>query len=438
MGFYAWACFDNVFFLLIIIVATYAAGQLIRRWQDARAGEPSAAPEDRLRAVTPGAFLCGLMTVFLLAVLYHYKYAGTWKMNVWDIHVIPVITPLGLSFLVFSVISYLVDVYRGCHAGDFLDVAVYISFFPKIISGPIVTWKQWQGIGETCQMSVDNACAGVERIVVGLAKKVILADYFGSVIHATNYDWQSAWLISILYTFQIYFDFSGYSDIAIGIARYVGLRFEENFNFPYSSVSITEFWKRWHISLGAWLREYVYIPLGGNRKGKRRTLINLFIVMLVSGVWHGAGLGYLAWGAMHGACMVIERIVRDKKWYKKIPSCVKWLVTMFIVMVGWQFFRANSLSDAITHVGRMFNIGTSAELTFTWQYYVTPKLIAMLVIAFVGSTVFRWIQDLIQRKEHQRSKSFQVIQMVLSLCLFAVTLICITNTTYSPFIYFQY
>lgn len=182
----------------------------------------------------------------------------------------------------------------------------------------------------------------------------------------------------------------------------------------------------------------MYIPLGGNQKGKRRTLINLFIVMLVSGVWHGAGLGYLAWGVMHGACIVIERIIRDKRWYGKIPSVVKWLVMMAVVMVGWQVFRTNSLSGTIAHLGRMLHIGTSAGVTFTWRYYVTPKLIAMLAVAFAGSTVFRWIRDLIQKKELQRGKAFQVIQMVLSLCLFAVTLICITNTTYSPFIYFQY
>ena len=236
-------------------------------------------------------------------------------------------------------------------AGGFLDAALYMTFFPKIVSGPIVLWKDFSIELSARVFSEDRFVYGINRFIIGLGKKVLLADTFGSVVVNIQdqmyygIDIPTAWGCTLLYFLQIYYDFSGYSDMAIGLSSMFGFKLKENFSFPYLSTSITEFWRRWHISLGTWFREYVYIPLGGNRKGFYRTLVNLFIVFLITGVWHGAGAGYLCWGIAHGICIVAERCVRDKKLYKMIPGVVKWAVTTLIVMLGWQVFHIAGMSE---------------------------------------------------------------------------------------------
>lgn len=247
----------------------------------------------------------------------------------------------------------------------------------------------------------------------------------------------SAWLVTILYTFQLYYDFSGYSDIAIGLARFMGYKFNENFNFPYISTSISEFWRRWHISLGEWLKKYIYIPLGGNRKGEIKTLLNLFCIMVISGIWHGTGVGYIVWGAIHGIFIVIERICSNKKWYIEIPNIIKWSFTMFVVSICWIIFMTGTLEDTISHIEKMVGIGNGNPV-FTYQYYITKKLIFLLGISFVGAIPFKMLRKKIEGMDIFATNVYFVISRIFLISMFIIDLICITNSTYSPFIYFQY
>lgn len=375
-----------------------------------------------------------------ILMLYKYKYAGHY--NLIGIHFIPVVTPLGISFIIFSVISYIVDVYKGCNAGKFIDVINYICFFPKVISGPIVTWKNWGMLLEKRNFEKLDARLSffLERFIIGLSKKVIIADSLGAMITIIgngDMDVISAWLVTLMYSLRIYFDFSGYSDIAIGLARFMGMEIAENFSFPYCSTSISEFWRRWHISLGAWFKEYVYIPLGGNRHGERRTCINLFLVMFLSGIWHGAGFGYIVWGSIHGLCIVLEKLFADKIWYKKIPRIVKWGATFFIVSLCWEFFRTNSLSDTVIHFGKMIGVG-NGNPTFMFNYYVTKKTVSLLIVSLFFAIPFKYVKDYCKQLSICQTSGWLIIKNLVLLSLFALTLVFITNSTYSPFIYFQY
>lgn len=431
--FYAWACFDNVIFLVVMIAAVYLAGLLIRRMRKGPSGNRSA------------RLVSGFCVIILVLILYFYKYSGLTPAfgALWGIHFIPVVTPLGLSFLVFTMISYLVDVFRGADNGSFLDAALFISFFPKVISGPIVKWNDW--IGFTFERRIrepyhERLYFFIERFVIGLCKKVLIADSFGAIIANIGngaMDIPTAWLVTIMYAFQIYFDFSGYSDIAIGLSRVVGIVVAENFNFPYVSTSISEFWRRWHISLGGWFKEYLYIPLGGNRRGEARTLLNLFAVMLVSGIWHGSGTGYLLWGCVHGMCIVLERLLNRTEIYRKIPAFIKWILTMFCVGMCWQVFRTNTLAGTLIHFKKMIGIGNGSP-TFTYHYFLTGKLITLLLIALLCSTVIKWVLERAAKPEIRTASWFMLGKSAVLLALLVIVLICVTNSTYSPFIYFQY
>ena len=281
-------------------------------------------------------------------------------------------------------------------------------------------------------------------IAIGCAKKVILADPFGALAaeiqtqSAVGIDIPTAWGCAFIYMLQIYYDFSGYSDIAIGLSSMMGFDVKKNFDFPYVSLSISEFWRRWHISLGTWFREYVYIPLGGNRKGFLKTLRNLFIVFLLTGIWHGAGLGYLLWGIMHGVCVVLERCVRNKRSYQKVPAVLKWAATMFIVFLGWQTFRLPDTTQLIEFFKVMFGMTRFDMITFTWEYYFTVRVWVMIIVGCLGATVlsFKFFVDL--KEKINQNKVLYTIQEAGVLVLMILSVLYIVNSTYSPFIYFQY
>jgi len=279
------------------------------------------------------------------------------------------IVPVGISYFVFAAISCLVDIYReDAEPGSLVQCALFLSFFPKLVSGPIVRWKEFLPQAKERQSEIEDMTAGIDRIIVGLAKKVILADTFAVQISAIDHgiaiggvDWETQWLKMLLYSLQLYFDFSGYSDIAIGLCRYFGFKIGENFNYPYLSTSITEFWRKWHISLGAWFREYVYIPLGGNRRGN--VYIHLMIVFLLTGIWHGNGWTFLIWGCIHGLFVVIERAVSQRRWYKVTPAPVKWAFTMAVVFFAWILFASpNPASAKEWYVGMFTSSGGGDQL----------------------------------------------------------------------------
>ena len=383
-----------------------------------------------------------------IGLLFYFKYInfGIYIINTafnTSISGLEVIMPLGVSFFIFSMISYLMDIYRGEDNCSFVDFLWYILFFPKIISGPIMAYKDFLKSKISLRFSTENLAAGIERFIIGLAKKVIIADVLGSTVDtifnsfAIGIDTPTAWIGAICYTMQIYFDFSGYSDMAIGIARMFGFTLNENFAFPYVSQSISEFWRRWHISLGSWFRNYLYIPLGGNRRGN--VYVNLFIVFLATGIWHGASFTFIFWGIGIGIIMIIERLIMKKEWYRKIPSVVKWFVTFNLLNLSWVIFKSEGIHFALQYYGRMFGVLAPAEVQFTWQHFAQKSIIVTLMIAFVGSTLLNnsRIQK-IMNETANRSLKLYAVKVVVLLAMFILAVIYMVSSSYSPFIYFQF
>ncbi|MCW7998966.1 membrane-bound O-acyltransferase family protein [Clostridium sp. cpc1] len=348
--------------------------------------------------------------------------------------------PIGISFFTFQGMSYIIDIYRKDARvnKNIFSVALYISFFPQLIAGPIVKYKDIDNQIRKRKETMEYFSYGIERFVIGLSKKVIIADTVAGIadtifsLSNVGIDQPTAWLGAICYTFQIYFDFSGYSDMAIGLGYLFGFKFMENFNYPYISKSITEFWRRWHISLSTWFKEYLYIPLGGNRKGN--TYLNLFIVFLVTGLWHGASWNFIAWGIWNGVFIIIEKIINKKRWYIKIPCFIKTTITMLIVILGWVLFRANGLMDAINYLSIMFGINRATTVTFQFSYFVNKKIVFWMLMSIVGCTPV--IGNTL--KSHQNKKIFQIGKTIFIGILLIITIIFIVNSTYSPFIYFQF
>ena len=348
---------------------------------------------------------------------------------------------LGLSFIVFESVSYIVDIYRGdADPGNLIDVSLFLSLFTKLVSGPIVLWKDFEKQLNERSVSVEGIASGIDRVIVGLAKKALIADIFGSVIvkiHAQTgriMDRSTMWLYAVLYFFQIYYDFSGYSDIAIGLSRIFGFSIKENFNFPYTSLSLSEFWRRWHISLGTWFREYVYFPLGGNRRGIK--WLNLGIVFLLTGIWHGANWTFILWGIYNGIIVIIERIIMKKQWYSKIPGLLKWLLTMLVVGLGWVVFMSDDINAAVTTIVSMF-VPQAGIANFTWRYFLTRRIFVLLLIAAVGS-VGNILFGKAKNSSFICSRSFTVIKRCVLTVLFIVSILFIVNSSYSPFLYFQF
>ena len=369
----------------------------------------------------------------ILSVLFNNAVAGN-----------SVIAPLGISFITFSAISYLADIYRGggiIAKGSLLDCALYLSFFPKVVSGPIVPWKDFQKQLPLHKASLEFYVSGINRIMIGFAKKVLLADTFGACladIRLSNIDPITAAGTLVLYMLQIYYDFAGYSDIAIGLSRLFGFEFKENFNFPYLSKSISEFWRRWHISLGSWFREYIYFPLGGSRGTLRNTLRNLLVIFFLTGIWHGAGWNYILWGSIHGILVVIERIIQNRKFYKQMPIFIKYIGTMLSVMLLWQCFRYQSLREVMKLFGIILGIVQFDKIYYTWPHYFDMRLIAFTIIGIIGATIMgtKAVHNFGEKLSTIKAGYF--LQEMTYLLLFVSAILFMVNSTYSPFIYFQY
>ena len=354
--------------------------------------------------------------------------------------------PLGISFYTFQILAYTMDVYRRKIKVEhnLIDFGAFVVLFPQLIAGPIVLYSDISRELKSRKITLAQIDEGVGLFIMGLASKILLADTIGALwteVQTLGFSQVStplAWMGIIAYSFQIYFDFSGYSLMAIGLGRMLGFFFPQNFNYPYISKSITEFWRRWHITLSSWFRDYVYIPLGGNRKGRGRTLLNLFAVFLVTGIWHGAGYNYILWGVINGVMIVLERCVRDKGWYQKIPGLVKWAFTMFVVLMSWQVFRLESMSGIAQFFGILFGAVEFPSVNFTWQYYFDARIVVLMVIATVGALALDggWVKK-VHAKIQSSAPLFCVAQLAL-LLLMVLSVMFMVNSTYSPFIYFQY
>jgi alginate O-acetyltransferase complex protein AlgI len=389
-----------------------------------------------------------------LGLLLYFKYSNFFIENInmvfsifgnKNIYWTKLVFPIGISFYTFETITYVVDVYRKIHKplNTFWDYQLYIIFFPKLIAGPIIRYHELadQITDRSQSDNIENRLTGFYRFTIGLSKKVLIANHMGQQadtifsMNFTELNSYTAWIGILSYTFQIYFDFSGYSDMAIGIGKMVGFTFPENFNNPYTSQSITEFWRRWHITLGNWMRNYLYIPLGGNKvTSKRRLYFNLWIVFLASGFWHGASWSFIFWGAYHGLFLVLERGFLHKL-YAKIGGIPKTIITFQIVMIGWIFFRVEHISNAFVYIKRLFAFNIHNSISFDSEYY-TFLCIAVFFAFFTVPALGLRIQNALYFKNYKTKHHIIVFPCILLLLIISIS--SITSFGFNPFIYFRF
>lgn len=350
--------------------------------------------------------------------------------------------PVGISFYTFQVLSYIVDVYLGkvTVQRNLISFGAYVTMFPQLVAGPIVRYESIEEQLNYRDESLEKFGQGVERFIQGLGKKVLLANNIGMVWTAIsamdlgNMSVLTAWIGIIAYTFQIYFDFSGYSDMAIGLGKMFGFDFTENFNFPYISKSATEFWRRWHISLGSWFREYIYIPLGGNRVTLGKQIRNIFAVWFLTGLWHGASWNFIVWGLYYGVILLLEKMV-FKNILEKTPNFIKHAYTLLLVVIGWVFFASTDLTMAINYIKVMFGIGNNPLIDNTGIYYLYTNAIMFVILAICSTPIVKMILDNIVIKS--RTKYINISLIVYILILFLATAYLV-NETYNPFLYFRF
>jgi len=392
--------------------------------------------------------LIALDVIFNIGLLFVFKYL-TFTGSIFksitgiDLHFPQIALPIGISFFTFQAMSYVIDVYRqkGEVQTNLLYVGLYISFFPQLIAGPIVRYETIANEIKNRKESLNDFFDGFARFVVGLAKKVLLANtfailadqVFNSVRDGEDISVMFGWLGAIAYTFQIFFDFSGYSDMAIGMGRMFGFHFLENFNYPYISTSITEYWRRWHISLGTWFKDYLYIPLGGSRCSKARNILNLFIVWLLNGLWHGANLTFLCWGLMYFILLVFEKTTGIHKKSGKVINVFKWLYTIFFVIIGRILFRAESLSDAFIYLKSVFGLNGNAISDGLFTGWFSQNIILLIIGAILCTPIFRWFSE-----KTKDSTPVKILRVIVLFILFVLSVASLVSSSYNPFIYFNF
>lgn len=394
------------------------------------------------------------VSVFInLGLLAYFKYANFFIETVNDvlgflgkntIKWTEVLLPIGISFYTFQTITYSVDVYRKVHKplDKVTDYLLYIMSFPQMIAGPIVRFNSIADQITSRIETIDDKLNGFYRFCIGLAKKVLIANVMGAQAdlimngNVSNLDFSTAWLGIIAYTFQIYFDFSGYSDMAIGLGRMMGFKFPENFNSPYISKSITEFWRRWHMTLGAFMRDYLYIPLGGNRvSSKTRMYFNLWIVFLLSGLWHGASWNFVVWGAFHGLFLILDKMFLLKI-YERIGGLLSMLITFFITMIGWTIFRLEDFQVLKTYLMKLFRFQGVYIPEALPSFY--PILIVAVFFSFI--TYFnlgKKVENYVFWKENYNIKE-SLLNTVIAMILLLLSISSITSSGFNPFIYFRF
>ncbi len=361
-----------------------------------------------------------------------------------DMPVPQIALPIGISFYTFQAMSYVIDAYKDPKyiQRNLYKVALYITFFPQLVAGPIVKYYDFADQIDHRRTTPEMTAHGIRRFITGLSKKLLIANTMAVAadyvygLDSSQLSMPLAWLGALAYLFQIYFDFSGYSDMAIGLGKMFGFEFKENFNYPYTADSMQDFWRRWHISVSTWFKEYLYIPLGGNRKGKLRTALNKLAVFFCTGLWHGASLNFIVWGLLHGGFMMLEsyKIINTDKLFKPLRH----IYTMLVVTVAFVFFRAETLADACAFIGNMFNpMSGSGDSTALFLQQLTPMFILMLCFAVVFSMpVWQKLRSSIRSKEllmYGEAGSY-----VISLVLLVLCVVTLSSASYNPFIYFRF
>ena len=430
--FYAWGEPVYLFLMLLSILFNYFSGlDIARNLQDKRAAKQSLV----------------FNLIINLAVLGFFKYEGFVLDTLNGIlpvhisyHALPL--PIGISFYTFQILSYIIDVYRGNVKvqTNLPNFALYVTMFPQLIAGPIVQYADVDEQLASREVSRTKFGEGSMYFIRGLAKKVLLANTSGMIFTEVsglakgNIAVMTAWLGAFAYMFQIYFDFSGYSDMAIGLGKMFGFEFNMNFNYPYVSKSITEFWRRWHISLSSWFRDYVYIPLGGNRVSKIKHIRNLLIVWFLTGLWHGAAWNFVAWGLYYGVILIIEKYLLSPV-LDRLPDVVRHIYSIVLVVIGWVLFFSSSFGQAADYIRVMFGAGAHGFADRESMYLLTSNLILWLILIFGSTPLVHF------RYEHMlRSKKWNttIINSVVYAALFIVCIAYLVTETYNPFLYFRF
>jgi alginate O-acetyltransferase complex protein AlgI len=413
---------------------------------------------DRWRAVPAGRWVLGGAVAINLIVLLVFKYADFTLENVnvglslfgTTPFALPhLLLPIGISFFTFHAISYVVDVYRRDASAQKrpVEAALYLLVFPQLIAGPIVRYRQIATQLTERTANPAEFAYGVRRFIIGLGKKMLIANTLAGpadrifAMPADEISTAHAWLAVICYTLQIYFDFSGYSDMAIGLGRMFGFRFPENFNYPYIASSVQDFWRRWHMSLSAWFRDYVYIPLGGNRTSTGRLYFNLVLVFFLCGLWHGASWTFVIWGLFHGLFLVIERVGLATR-LATLPGAIRHAYLLLVVMIGWVFFRADTLASAIVMLQAMAGAGGTSPTPYSPAWFLTPQVIVTLAAAVVGATpIAAWLSTQRDRIAEALPARRLVWDVAATLALVVILVGAIAQSaagTYNPFIYFRF
>ncbi len=430
--FFAWGEIRYIFIMLILAVMDFFCGKGINKNEGNK-------PKQKL-------YLFIDIGVNLL-ILFFFKYADFIIANINEIlnTQIPLLNiplPIGVSFNTFQSLSYIIDVYRGtvkCEK-SFYNYLTYTTLFPQIIAGPIVRYETVDEELETKKISMDNFSKGMRRFIVGLGKKVLIANNVGAlwnIIEIGEYSEMSmllSWTSIIAFALQIYFDFSGYSDMAIGLANIFGMDFDENFNYPYISKSITEFWRRWHITLGSWFRDYIYIPLGGNKKGFLKQIRNILIVWFLTGAWHGASWNFILWGLFFGVILILEKVILLKL-LKKLPTWTNYVYTAFLVLISWVIFAFEDLGKVKDYLFTMFHLNKTNIVNAEGLYYLKNYFI-IIVIGLILSTPV--ISKLLKKLEKKQSNIRSILITGVYIGILVLSTASLVSDSYNPFLYFRF
>lgn len=432
--FYAWGEPVYVFLMLFSIIFNYLSGIEIDGYR-----------ENENTKMLRYSFW--FTVVVNLAILGFFKYYGFLINNLntilpFEIPYKELSLPIGISFYTFQTLSYIIDVYKGVVPvqKNFVSFGAYVTMFPQLIAGPIVRYTDVDAQLSRRTHSLYKFGQGVSWFLRGLGKKVLLANNIGMTYDAiaailpAERSVLTAWIGCIAYAMQIYFDFGGYSDMAIGLGKMFGFEFIKNFDYPYISKSVTEFWRRWHISLGTWFREYVYIPLGGNRVSKAKHIRNILIVWMLTGFWHGAAWNFMLWGLYYGLLLLAEKLFLAPK-LEKLPAKAQQAYCFILVLFGWVLFFSPTLKDAFVYIGNMFGIGGSGFIDSTGLYYLAQNLILLVICALCSTP---WLWKKFRRFTLQKGKYPSVAAAVIYTAIFIFSIAYLVNATYNPFLYFRF
>ncbi len=430
--FYSWGEPKYIFLMLLTVLIAYIFGLLIDKYR-----------KDKKKSKL---FLV-ISIILILLNLFIFKYLdfsigiinSIFKTN---IGLTKLVLPIGISFYTFQILSYVIDLYWG-KVGvqkNYFRLLLYVSFFPQLIAGPIVRYETVEKEISDRKTTLDGFISGFKRFIWGLAKKVIVANnvaIFCDYVYNnySSYGSNILWVAAVCYTLQIYFDFSGYSDMAIGLGKMFGFNFLENFNYPYIATSINDFWRRWHISLSTFFRDYVYIPLGGNRVSKIKFIRNIFIVWLLTGIWHGASYNFILWGLYYAILLLIEKMVTGK-YIEKLPKVLKILYSLFFITLGWVIFRVENINDLILVIKKMFSFNNTSFVTLFNNNAMLISTVPYIILGiFLSLPIDKWFKEKVDKSN---SVILTLIEDLILGVLFGISIMFLVSNSYNPFIYFRF